>query len=203
MAKMAAIAAAALLAAGAIGAAPAPAKSSGAAAARGDAFRGGRQIGTPIRVDRFAPSRRGFRGRPAPRGDRIIVDRRPGAGPFPSGLLDLPGSPFVPDDRHRRRGGGDFGFYSDGYYDGGYGVQDPHGYRDYGYFSGPGAAGAEASGGKAHYDYDRGYPYDHYDAGEEADGEGVAYAESVRRCRLQWTTDRRTRAKVQVRICSN
>lgn len=204
MARMAAIAAAAALAAAAMAGAPASAKGSAAAVASGGGRAGaGPQYGPRAVADRAVPAGRSRPARPGRAyGDRVLVDRVVRARPDTRGLLDLPGSPFVPDDRRRRRGGEDFGFWTGGGYGEGYGVRDPHGFRDYGYFSGPGAAGADSWGGEAHYEYDRGYPYDHY-RGAQDDGASLAQADPIRRCRTEWTSERRTRARVQVRICAN
>lgn len=203
MAKLAAIAAAAALAGAAMAGTPALAKGSSAAVTSGGGRPGaGPQYAPRTLVDRAGPPRRARPGRPGPSyGDRVLVDRVTRARPGTRGLLDLPGSPFVPEEA-RRRGGGDVGFWTGGGYGDGYGVREPHGYRDYGYFSGPGAAGAQAWGGEAHYEYDRGYPYDHY-RGVADHAPRLAHAEPVRRCRTEWTRDRRTRAQVQVRVCAN
>jgi fermentation-respiration switch protein FrsA (DUF1100 family) len=62
-------------------------------------------------------------------------------------------------------------------------------------------AGAWDAGGRAVFDYDRGYPYDSY--GEA--GWGMEEAESRQRpasCRIEWTRDS-SGGRVPVRICVN
>ena len=122
---------------------------------------------------------------------------------FPRGLLDLPGG-FATEERGRRRhDDDDAGWYFGGGYGGGYGVQEPHGYRDRGYFDQQRADRERSRGAGGDFDYDRSYPYDHYRGEADGDdGRDLAMAEPVTRCRMQWTQDRRTRGQVEVRICS-
>lgn len=131
----------------------------------------------------------------------FAAERR--GGDFPRGLLDLPGG-FASDERgRRRRDGDDAGWYFGGGYGEGYGVQEPHGYRDRGYFDQRRAEAKRGRTARGDFEYDRGYPYDHYrgDAGDMGERD-LALAEPVTRCRMQWTLDRRTREQVEVRICS-
>ena len=103
-----------------------------------------------------------------------------------------PGRPHKPDRQRRRHW---FGY-------GGYGIGfggdfDP----DRGYF----ASGAEApavANGHARYDYDRGYPYDHYRGSPERNG---SYETGSREtiCETEWTRDRRSGQQVPVRVCRN
>jgi hypothetical protein len=75
---------------------------------------------------------------------------------------------------------------------------------DFGYFRQDGLEPAVRNG-KVLYDYDRGYPYDHYSGGprihtSEAPHE---YEARSRECVTEWTHDRRTRQQVPVRVCRN
>ena len=68
------------------------------------------------------------------------------------------GRPLEFGDGQRHRRGRGFGH---GWYAGWGGVyEDPERFRDAGYFAGP--ADSHSDGGRVHYDYDRGYPYDWY-----------------------------------------
>jgi hypothetical protein len=98
--------------------------------------------------------------------------------PAPTGLGNFGrvGEPIRPGGvwlgRHRERGSryGRGAGYGSGYgYDYGYGAlggwggglyEDPEAFRDAGFFAGSGDA--HVVGGRVHYDYDRGYPYDWY-----------------------------------------
>ena len=108
-------------------------------------------------------------------------DRRPDRPPRPH-----------PPDRPRRRDAFGFGGYGIGF--GGY--LDP----DRGYFATGGEA-STAANGRVDYDYDRGYPYDHY-RGPARHG---AYETASREpyCETEWTRDRRSGQQVSVRVCRN
>jgi hypothetical protein len=71
------------------------------------------------------------------------------------------------------------------------------GYRDSDFFWGGGFA--TRRGDYAYYDYDRGYPYDHYRNGDE--GYGGDMAAAAPRCRVEWPRDARNN-QVPVRICT-
>lgn len=111
---------------------------------------------------------------------------RDGAGPT------RPGRPGKPD-RPRRRD-----FYGYGYGIGFGGTIDG---ADRGYF----ATGGEPPAVRnrhVDYDYDRGYPYDHYSGRPERE---VAYGRASREayCETEWTRDRRSGQQVPVRVCRN
>lgn len=217
---------AALALAGALIAA-APAAAQNVATAAGGGARsgngGGQQLGARVVVDRAGPPRRAQRPPRPDYGPGVLAERvvRGRAGPprglldlpggfasdrrgrtFPRGLLDLPGG-FANDERgRRRRNDDDYGWYFGGGY-GGYGVQEPHGYRDHGYFDQRKAELARSRSSRGAFEYDRGYPYDYYGGDREDRNEAeLAMAEPVTRCRMQWTRDRRSGGQVQVRICS-
>lgn len=100
------------------------------------------------------------------------------------GLPDKPNTPWWRDP---------FGF--------GYGI----GYgrdldRDRGYFARGGEA--SAANGRVRYDYDRGYPYDHYREGPERN-DGYESASREPFCEMEWTRDRRSGQQVPVRVCRN
>lgn len=97
--------------------------------------------------------------------------------------------------RGRRRGGG----YAYGY---GYGIGiggagDP----ERGYFADGGDA-RKGRDGQVDYDYDRGYPYDHYSPREERE---LAYeaAPRERYCETVWARGGRSDDRVPVTVCRN
>ena len=69
--------------------------------------------------------------------------------------------------------------------------------RHIGFFAQGGESGV--ANGRGQFDYDRGYPYDHYAYGEA--GDEVAYAAREHWCSTQWVRDGRER--VPVRVCRN
>ncbi len=138
--------------------------------------------------------------------DRRVANRAGSRGlldlPGSVGLLDLPGGYRAERPRRPRRDDGDgFGWDFYGYGDGS-GVQEPIGYRDYGYFDQQRDGGARRARGG--FDDDRGYPYDHYSESGGGEWSGADYADAapVTRCRITWTRDRKSREQVPVRICS-
>ncbi len=140
------------------------------------------------------------------------------AAPRTPGLYSRPASPGRrswndegPRDRdHRpnrcfRKGRcAHWGLYGYGYGYGGIGHQDMIAGGRYGYFS----QGGETRGlshGRPVYDYDRGYPFEHYsDGGRSAwsEGAGNRYART-RDCSTETTRDRRTGRQVDIRVCRN
>lgn len=204
MAKSGIAAAALALAGSLIATAPAAAKNVATATGGGGGNGGGQQLGGRVVIDRVGRPGRAQRP-PRPNYGRDVLAERVvrGRAQTPRGLLDLPGG-FASDERgRRRRDGDDAGWYFGGGYGEGYGVQEPHGYRDRGYFDQRGAEAKRGRTARGDFEYDRGYPYDHYrgDAGDMGERD-LALAEPVTRCRMQWTQDRRTREQVEVRICS-
>jgi hypothetical protein len=100
-------------------------------------------------------------------------------------------------ERHRNR----HGWWGGGYLYGGAGY-DGWGYgRDQGYFSQSGERPL-ASNGQAYFDYDRGYPYDHYSEGRRDDEERSA-ARVGQSCEMEWTRDLADGDLVPVRVCRN
>lgn len=73
--------------------------------------------------------------------------------------------------------------------------------RDRGYFTTEGAA-PQVVGGHVRYDYDRGYPYDHYSRAIEPDF-AVEASQRQSYCVTKWTRGRRGGESVPVRICRN
>jgi len=121
------------------------------------------------------------------RGDQVL----PGFPGFPE-VNDYDGDGKVDRPCKGRRCWRGYGLYL------GYGGW-PEGRR--GYFADAGEV-LGVSGGRVDYDYDRGYPYDHYSRGSEP-----AYAERseprMRSCVTQWTAARRSGGRVPVRVCRN
>jgi hypothetical protein len=121
------------------------------------------------------------------RGDQVL----PGLPGFP-GVNDYDGDGRVDRPCNRRRCRD-----ADGLYLGQGGIVARHG----GYF----AEGGEAlgvSGGRVDYDYDRGYPYDHYRGSGDrsfADREPPR----MRGCETTWTEHRGSGTRVPVRVCRN
>ena len=115
------------------------------------------------------------------------------------------------DDRQRWRRRcirrGSCGFY--GY--GGYGYGYGYGYGSigddsllanaYGYFAQEG--GVEARNGGARFDYDRGYPYEHYSQGQARETIGGVRDYRRRECSVESTRDHRSGRQVDVRVCRN
>ena len=118
-----------------------------------------------------------------------IVTRPVAPGPAAAGssLSDI--GPSHGDFRGRGRGSW-FGF---GLGDGGAYVPD----RRSGFFDARSGPRTWSVRGRVAYDYDRGYPYDHYD-GQYADD---ARAAPPPRCETQFGWDARERRDVPVRIC--
>ena len=69
-----------------------------------------------------------------------------------------------------------------------------------GYF-GQGAEGFEVSGGGARFEYDRGYPYDHY-RGPRSERPSYRAERGEPSCDMVWTRDR-SGGRVAVRVCRN
>lgn len=204
------------LACGLLALAPAQAQmmaAGGGGGARGGGGGGGGVAGAGrVVIDTAGPQRRANRPRPRPDygrdvlAERVVRDRTGSRGlldlPGGVGLLDLPGGYRAERPRRPRGDDGDgFGWDYYGYGDGS-GVQEPIGYRDYGYFDQQ--RDGRTRSGRGGFDYDRGYPYDHYreSAADERGESDYADAASVTRCRVTWTRDRKSREQVPVRICS-
>ena len=115
------------------------------------------------------------------------------------GRIDRPDRPNRPHRRHRRHRDDvyDHGYgYAYGYGIGIGGVIDP----DRGYFATGGEA-IQVGSGHVDYDYDRGYPYDHYRPGEQETAYDMPGRPSY--CETRWTRDGQSKDRVPVRICRN
>ena len=140
--------------------------------------------------------------RPAAPGRAIPRSFEPGNFPIPivPGFSD--GREWRGKDRHGRPGRPDRPRRRDrNEYHYGYGAEsgnylDP----DRGYFAEGGEARATADG--VRYDYDRGYPYDHY-RGSPGRQAGYEAASREPYCDMKWTRDRRSGQQVSVRVCRN
>lgn len=100
-------------------------------------------------------------------------------------------------DRYGQRYGWQGGFYLPG---GGYVYDDPGFGPDRGYFSQNGERPLK-SGGQAYFDYDRGYPYEHYNEPRHDEDRRLARAEPS--CEMAWTRDLSNGDLVPVRVCRN
>lgn len=69
--------------------------------------------------------------------------------------------------------------------------------RDSDFFAPWSGPRTEPAYGRVAYDYDRGYPYDHYDDGDRG---GERYAPPPR-CDTEWAWDARERRDVPIRVC--
>ena len=112
-------------------------------------------------------------------------------------------------DRHWRKRcirRGTCGLYGYGGYYGGYGYgsigDDSLLANAYGYFAQDGS-GVEARNGGARFDYDRGYPYEFYSAGEPRETRVARRDYRSRECSMEATRDRHSGRQVDVRVCRN
>ncbi|HEV2747628.1 MAG TPA: hypothetical protein VGW34_10060 [Allosphingosinicella sp.] len=132
----------------------------------------------------------------------------PGASPPSSAYVDAAISRgHGPSGRHRGFGGGG---WRDQVWDGRWSRH--HGlFRKRGFFGrdrlgggyagfGGWGVGVTLANGPVLYDYDRGYPYDHFNYGERGEPD---YAPRRPRCDTEWTWDARAREEVPVRVCRN
>lgn len=144
-------------------------------------------------------------------GSSMAAPERPGTYSGPRDPSSI-GGPYWSSDDSQWRGPGrnpcgkrrrcrDFYYFGHGY--GGISHDRLLAGGEHGYYSQVGRT-PRSSGGQAHFDYDRGYPYEYYAAGPEVEmSEGRAYAPRVKHCTAEATHDRRTGRQVTVRICRN
>lgn len=113
---------------------------------------------------------------------------------------DRPDRPFDPDhSRHHDRDG----YGSDYGYDYGYGSGIGYGYlpsRDSGFASG--GERSRSRDGYVAYDYDRGYPYDHYRPRERRES-AYQSAQRERSCEVEWVRGGQSGQRVPVKVCRN
>jgi hypothetical protein len=138
-----------------------------------------------------------------------FTDRRRGRqGGFNGGYWsDFERGPDQPRERCRKRGRcRGAGLFNPGYYGYGYGgitYDRLIAGGAYGYYTQETDRPA-VEGGRAYFDYDRGYPYEYYSgpAPRLRMGEGRPERGS-RECAPEWTRDQRTGRDVSVRVCRN
>ncbi len=175
-----------LAAAVALLAAAAPAMAQRGGAASGFVTIGPRAGGAPA----YAPGNFPIPGLPPVAGG---IDGRIFGG---HGRIDGPDRPNRPDrpdrpDRPRKRDRSPYGY---GIVYGG--SIDP----DLGYFASRGSS-RRIVNGRVEYDYDRGYPYDHYSYSREAEAPRHTRREAW--CETEWTRDHSGGGRVPVRVCRN
>lgn len=160
-----------------------------------------------------------------PRGDARMVPLNQGR-PHRGGFPDRPGGSHGRWDRGWNGGRVDFeagrerwrraclrrgrcqnvGFFEPGYYGYGYGgiTYDPLiAGGAYGYYTQE-TAGPTVEGGRARFDYDRGYPYEYYGGARPRLGMSEGRPErGPRECATEPTRDRHTGRELSVRVCRN
>lgn len=142
-------------------------------------------LAVPAAAQLSAGSSGGGRGLTAVSGGTLAPSSRSGPGFVPGDPRPRPGRP----GRNRW------------HFSGGLAGEGAAYARNRGYFE-QGAEGFAMSGAQPRFDYDRGYPYDHY-RGPRNEPPIYGAERGERSCAIEATRDRSTGRLVEVRVCRN